>query len=523
MSKHWLILTVGLILLLLTMPLLAACSDDDDGEITGVTTTQVTATTAPASSLTIDSSIGEILDDGEALLRKCLGDEIVDNPQMSMAFGMSLPTIAPMSGGVITDEMLACVSEGLGGTSMTTAQPTETKEPTKTTQPTKTISGCTKEAIFKWGTTGTVVGMSAEARDPSQEIAMDEINARGGIKIGDTCVNFKYYFEDDKGTSGGAVSAISKLLYDDKVQLVFHTGSVGTQGTVWQPYTEEEKVIAFGNDIYEAWLGPDKPYSFAIRYATEIQPLIVLDWVSKNRPDIKKVQAVRPVSANNEIIAEVAEKVAFPEYGIEYAGTSWAEYATRDFYPILTSALQSNPDALLVEFYFIAPVVKQARELGFEGEFLVLGTIPDYAFNMMAPEDIEGMVSLNPSPDSPLVPQYYWDYRETYKEKQGAYPFSIITFPAYLTPYYIAAVIKATGSTDTEKLIEAMATQTFTLEFPDGGTMDIKMGGDQVWGLNRVYSPPQYVSVIESGKPRVVEEITAEETNQYIATFMRYR
>jgi len=68
-----------------------------------------------AGGLTIDASIGEILDapGGEAILRECLGDEIVDNPQMSMAFGMNLPTIAPMSGGVITDEMVACVKEGL--------------------------------------------------------------------------------------------------------------------------------------------------------------------------------------------------------------------------------------------------------------------------------------------------------------------------------------------------------------------------------------------------------------------------
>jgi len=45
---------------------------------------------------------------------------------MSMAFGMNLPTIAPMSGGVITDEMVACVEEGLqalgsGGTPETPA------------------------------------------------------------------------------------------------------------------------------------------------------------------------------------------------------------------------------------------------------------------------------------------------------------------------------------------------------------------------------------------------------------------
>jgi len=366
------------------------------------------------------------------------------------------------------------------------------------------------------------VGMSAEAQDPSQNIAMDEINARGGIKIGDTCVKFKYYFEDDMGTSGGAISAISKLLYDDKVQMVYHTGSVGTEPNVWQPYTEEAKVPAFGIALYDEWLGPDLPYSFAFEYGNEIQPLAVLDWVSKNRPDIKTVYQIRPLRAAIEIQAKVLEKAALPECGIEILGTSYPEYATHDFYPILTSVLKDNPDAILCEFYFIAPVVKQARELGYKGDFLVIGCIPDYAFNMMAPKDIEGMVSLNPSPDSPLVPQYYWDYRETYKERMGTYPFSIITFPAYLLPYYIAAAIEAAGSTDTEKLMEAMTTQTLTLEFPDGGTLDISLTGKDRYGLNRIYSPPQYLSVIENGKPRVVDEITPEEADQYLATYMKY-
>jgi len=81
-----------------------------------------------AGPVTIKSKIKEILDapGGEAVLRQCLGDEAVDNPQLSMAFGMTLPSVAPLSGGLITKEMLACVDEGLqalasGGGSTTAA------------------------------------------------------------------------------------------------------------------------------------------------------------------------------------------------------------------------------------------------------------------------------------------------------------------------------------------------------------------------------------------------------------------
>ncbi|MFC1925881.1 alpha/beta hydrolase domain-containing protein [Chloroflexota bacterium] len=64
--------------------------------------------------LTINSSIQDILayPGGEALLRSCLGDELVDNPQFSMAGGYSVPQLAGLSAS-ITEEMVACVEAGL--------------------------------------------------------------------------------------------------------------------------------------------------------------------------------------------------------------------------------------------------------------------------------------------------------------------------------------------------------------------------------------------------------------------------
>jgi len=538
MSKQWLILMVTLMLLLTTMPLLAAC-DDDDEEITRVTTTQVTTTTettraiateatttpqtttttAPAGSLTIDSSIGEILDDpgGEVLLRKCLGDEIVDNPQMSMAFGMNLPTIAPMSGGVITDEMLACVNEGLGGTPMATAQPT------KTPGPTKTISACPREEEFVLGSIATVMGMTAEARDYSPDTAMREINEAGGVRIGDTCIKFKFHQIDDKGTSVGALSAIQKLLYEVEADAIWSPGSNPVQSTVWRPYTEKEEIIAFANYLSEEWIGQDYPYAFRFWQDTLPAPLYLLDWVSKNRPDIKTVHVLRAQIEEMERQSAVLKKAALPEFGIEYTGTDWHETQTRDFYPMLTSALKGDPDALMIDFYSAQLVTKQARELGFEGTFIVVGAIPDFALKAMTPEEKEGIISLSPSLESPLVPQHYKDYREHYYELGRGYPYSIITWGGYLVVYYLAAAIEAAGSTDSDKLKEVMETQTLTLEFPSGETLDVKLSGAKHFGVNHAWQPPEYISVVQNGQPVVMEEITAEKFDHYMDMYMKYR
>ena len=66
-------------------------------------------------ALSIDSTLGEILADekGKAVLEKHLPG-VTSMPQIEMAKGYSLKTIAPMSQGRITDELLKAIDEDLG-------------------------------------------------------------------------------------------------------------------------------------------------------------------------------------------------------------------------------------------------------------------------------------------------------------------------------------------------------------------------------------------------------------------------
>jgi len=351
---------------------------------------------------------------------------------------------------------------------------------------------------------------------------MDEINAMGGIRIGDTCVKFKYHHEDDMGTAAGAVAAAEKLLYDFKAQAIVAVGSI-VAVQVWQPRTEKEKVILFAqtSPLYK-YIGEENAYSFMLHDITESFDLTLLNWVSKNRPDIKKVVGIRMNTVAVEDESGVAKAAAFPEYGIEYTRTYLHEQTTYDFYPVLTSALKDNPDAIICDYYPFANLAKQARELGFKGTFINIGAIPDYAFGSFSPAELEGTISMNPSPESPLVPQYYKDYLEAYKERKGTYPYSYTTFASYLVPYYVAAAIKAAGSTDSDRLKEVMETQTLTLEFPNGETLDVKMGGANLFGVNHVSTPQHYISVVRNGKPEVVEVVTPQMTLQDEGIFMEY-
>ncbi len=65
-------------------------------------------------ALSIDSTLGEILDDekGKAVLEKHLPG-VSANPAIAQAKGMTLKAIAPMSQGMISDDMLKAISEEL--------------------------------------------------------------------------------------------------------------------------------------------------------------------------------------------------------------------------------------------------------------------------------------------------------------------------------------------------------------------------------------------------------------------------
>lgn len=64
----------------------------------------------------IDTTVGELLDNAapRAVIDRLM-PELPSHPQIGMARGMSLKAIAPFSGGIITEELLAEANTALAG------------------------------------------------------------------------------------------------------------------------------------------------------------------------------------------------------------------------------------------------------------------------------------------------------------------------------------------------------------------------------------------------------------------------
>jgi branched-chain amino acid transport system substrate-binding protein len=381
-----------------------------------------------------------------------------------------------------------------------------------------TTSDKTVEKEFRIGYMGAVFG-SPDEMDHSIEMAIDEINKAGGVQIGNTTYKFKFCFADDKQTASGAVAGIQKLLYNDKTDAITMNNYAG--GLVVQPYTEREKQITFAWDLPDVWLGSDKPYSFRLHSDYRLSDLIALDWVRKNTDD-KKIQIIQLDMPQFHGIENVNKEIFAKEWGLDVHYT-WYDFTAKDFYPILTDALKNKPDAIVVTQSAGYALIQQARELGFKGDVILPEMVPPFWYDVMSPADMEGLISMSPALDSPQVPQAYKDYLVRYTDRVGRPPYADKTFTDYVFVYLMAAALKAAGSPDSDKLKEALETQSFTLEFPGGATMDVQMFGKQYYGVDHNWQPNQYVSITHNGKIEIKEVLPLIDQLKYLDLIQKYK
>jgi len=364
----------------------------------------------------------------------------------------------------------------------------------------------------------TVNAGTVDEVDQTPFMAVDEINEAGGVQVGNTIYKFKASWADSGLTASGAVAGIEKLLYDDKADFLESNPFVG--GEVTRPYFESEKAITLVWDNPDMGIGPDKPYSFRVYFDTRLNNMMVLDWVRKNRPDLKKFEIINLDMARFTDVVP-AEKKVWEEWGLDVHYT-WYDWTTKDFYPVLTAALRHDPDTILVTMSAGNAIINQARELGFKGQFILPDMVPYYWTDIISLEDLEGLISMSPVDDSPDVPQAYKNYKAYYREETGRDITTNKTFATYITPFVAAAAMKAAGSTDPDKMKEVMETQPLTLEFPEGVTMTLQFFGKEYYGVNHNWQPPQYITVFENEHLVQKEVIPPLEQMKYVELIQKY-
>ena len=213
---------------------------------------------------------------------------------------------------------------------------------------------------------GTAWGLAAQR---GIGLAMDDLNAAGGIKVGGKTYKLELIMYDDQYTGQGGKLAAERLVNQDKVKFIIGpVGSPPALGVI--SVTNPAKVIALTNGYAPQILKNDTPdpYNFRI-YNTNIEfgpPMI--KWLKENVPAIKKVALLAPNDAVGQSVAgALAED--YRKQGFE-AVVDLFERGIKEFTPLILRMMAQKVDAF--EFDGNSPgdaglMLKQIRQAGFRG------------------------------------------------------------------------------------------------------------------------------------------------------------
>ena len=305
------------------------------------------------------------------------------------------------------------------------------------------------------------VAMLGEEGSKGAQLAIDEVNARGGV-IGRT---FQLLTRDSAGKIEEAVRIARDYVVRDKVDFIMDGSSSRESFAVKEVSRDLKKLTMITASETTANTADPKirtPYSFRTARVA-IHDCIVGGYfagkVSKEL-GLKKWYSISPDYAyghdNTNLFFEYLKK-NYPDF--ELIGQQWPKIFNPDYTAHITKIMKDKPDAVysclwggdITAFMEQASLYGLFTRMKFFGiniaDPLVLG-----ALKKGVPAGMYTGSRYNPTmPDTPANHAF----GENFKKKYGTYP-SNWSWQAYTAVLFLEAAVKKAGTTDNEKVIKAL-------------------------------------------------------------------
>jgi branched-chain amino acid transport system substrate-binding protein len=291
-----------------------------------------------------------------------------------------------------------------------------------------------------------------EIEKRSYEMAMEEINAKGGVKGKQLVLRF----EDSQGKPEISRSIAEKLIDVNKQPIVFGEYSSSCSKAV-AAVAEERKtpyvvVTGAADDItqqnykYVYRICPSNAY-----YASGLNSF--LDQVVKPKSIAILYESSDFGSSGADEMAKSAEKA-----GMKVLLKEKYEKGAVDFKPILSAVKAAQPDVIYMVSYVMdaSLLIRQIKELRIDAKLFAGGAagfaIPEFVENSKEASEFVMTATLW-SPQLPYPGAK--EYAEAYKSKYGSYP-SYHGPEAHATLYLIKDVLERAASWTTEDIKKAL-------------------------------------------------------------------
>ena len=346
--------------------------------------------------------------------------------------------------------------------------------------------GADQGPVIKIGSAAPLTGEIAHLGKDNENgarMAVDEINAAGGVKLGDKTYKLQLIGEDDKADPREGTLAAQKLVDEGVVAVVGHLNS-GTS-------IPASRIYADANVVQVSPSATNPKYTlqgFRTTYrvvANDNQQGAVLADYAADEMKAKKVAIVDDRTQYGQGLADVFEQVA-KQKGVDVVDREFTTNKSTDFNAILTKIRSLHPDAVMFGGMdsVAAPMARQMKELGMKATMIAGDGVCDPGFISIA-GDASGILTCSSAGRALEKMTKGEDFQKRYRDKFGIDCQRYSPY-AYDAVYTIVDAIKRAGKPDRLAVVEAMPKTNFEgltghIEFDEHG--DLKNGEISVYDV----------------------------------------
>jgi branched-chain amino acid transport system substrate-binding protein len=349
-------------------------------------------------------------------------------------------------------------------------------------------------------TTGNVATFGVGQRNAYQ-LAVEDVNKAGGLKIGGKAYTVELIFEDEQNSPEVGATVARKLVNQDRVAAILGptntkvclaVGPIAQENRVpmLTPTCTNPKVTLVGDYIFRA--------GFIDTFQGAVGAHFVYQTLGKRRAGVLFDNGNDYTKGLATYFRDAFEKLGGKVVAFE---SFTDEEKTVDFRPQLIRIKAANPDVLYSSDYYgaAALMAKQAQEMGLKVPFMGGDGFDSPDLVRIGGPAVEGLHFTNfysQDDPSPEVQSFIKAYRAKYKDTPDAY-----AAQGYGAAQILFAAIQRAGRTDGPAIRDALAK-----------TEGLKtVAGVITYDQNRNPTKPAVILQIKDGKQKFVTRVSPQD------------
>lgn len=286
-------------------------------------------------------------------------------------------------------------------------------------------------------------------------LAIKQTNEQGGV-LGK---QIKLIIADNKSEPSESANAITKLIKNDNVKLVF--GSVASSNvlaTVQIAHDSKIPLITATATNPSVTMEQDqvRPYVFRTCFIDPFQGEVMANFAAKSLQAKTAVMYIDSSSDYSKGLAKIFAEKFIANGGIIIGEESFLQ-KDQDFKSTLTKIKAINPDVVFIPAYYeeVGKIIRQAREIGIKSQLIGTDGWDDpKLIEIAGVSAVEGTFFSNhysPQDQDPKVVEFVKAYKAEYNQEPSA-----LAVLGYDCALVVIDAIKRAGSDDPEKIRQAL-------------------------------------------------------------------